>query len=290
MKRRRGLKPSTIILIVGSFIGLSLVLYPSFSDYWNQHHATHIIDSYNTEIQNMDESIYQSIWEDAVEYNRALLDRPDSFTMTDDEEKEYESLLHVGDTNIMGYIDIPKMNLTLPIYHSVSDQVLQVAIGHIPWSSLPTGGKGTHCVLSGHRGLQSAKLFTDLDLLKEGDIFMIRVLNELMTYEVDQIRVVEPNDASDLTIDPEKDYCTLVTCTPYGVNSHRLLVRGHRVENTISVNIVSEAILIDRVLVGFALAAIFTFFLILFVMFQKPKPPKQKIHYKDISSNNSHNL
>lgn len=276
------LKLNTILLIIGSFIGLSLLLYPYFSDFWNRNFATHVIDSYVTDLDNLDEGIYRKIWDDAIAYNRALLEKGEHYFLTEDQEAEYNSLLHVGDSNIMGYIDIPKMNTTLPIYHGVSDQVLQVAVGHVSWSSLPTGGLGTHCVLSGHRGLQSAKLFTDLDMLKLGDIFMIRVLNELMTYEVDQIRVVEPTDASDLTIDPGKDYCTLVTCTPYGVNSHRLLVRGHRVTNQITATVISEAVLIDRVLVGLSIAAVFVFLLIMYVMLQKPKPKKPPLHYTDI--------
>lgn len=275
------LKLNTILLMIGSFVGLSLLLYPYFSDFWNRNFTTHIIDSYVTDLNNLDEGIYQDIWEKAIAYNRELMEKGNDYDLSPEQEELYNSLLHVGDSNIMGYIDIPKMNTTLPVYHGVSDQVLQVAVGHVPWSSLPTGGKGTHCVLSGHRGLQRAKLFTDMDMLKEGDIFTLRVLNELMTYEVDQIRVVEPTDASDLTIDPEQDYCTLVTCTPYGINTHRLLVRGHRVENRITANVISEAVLIDRVLVGLSIAAIFVFILIMVVMLQKPKKQKT-IHYEDI--------
>lgn len=272
---KRKLKVNTILLIIGSFIGLSLLLYPTFSDFWNRHFATHIIESYITNLENLDSGIYRTIWDNAITYNKSLLDRTDSFSLTEEQEAQYDSLLKVGDTNIMGYIDIPKINTTLPIYHGVSDQVLQVAVGHVPWSSLPTGGKGTHCVLSGHRGLQSAKLFTDLDMLDLGDIFMVRVLNELMTYEVDQIRVVDPKDASELTIDPDMDYCSLVTCTPYGINTHRLLVRGHRVENRVTAIVVSEAVLIDRVVVGLSLASVFIFILIMVVMLQKPKPKSQ---------------
>lgn len=276
------LKASTIVLILGSLIGLSLLLYPFFSDFWNRNFATHVIDSYVSNLENMDEGIYQSLWEDAVRHNRSLLQRPSSFRLTPEQEEKYYDLLRVKDTGIMGYIEIPKINITLPIFHSVSDEVLQVAVGHIPWSSLPTGGKGTHCVLSGHRGLQSARLFTDLDQLREGDFFMIRVLNELLTYEVDQIRVVDPLDAGDLVIDPEQDYCSLVTCTPYGINTHRLLVRGHRVSNVTTVNVASEAVLVDRLLVGLVLASVVVFFLVLAVMLEKPKPKQPPIRIEDV--------
>lgn len=280
------LKASTILLIIGSLIGLSLLLYPYFSDFWNRNLATHVIETYVSDMENLDESIYKAVWDEATAYNRSLLERTDSFHLLPQQEEAYPDVLHVGDSNIIGFIDIPKIGITLPIYHGVSDEVLQVAVGHVPWSSLPTGGVGTHCVLSGHRGLQSAKLFTDLDLLREGDCFMIRVLNEVLTYEVDQIRVVEPMDASYLTIDPTQDYCTLVTCTPYGINTHRLLVRGHRTTNVIHVNVISEAVLIDRVLVGLVIASVIVFLLILKVMLQKPKA--KPIRFADLSGEADH--
>lgn len=151
--------------------------------------------------------------------------------MTEEERAEYESLLNVSGNGIIGYIEIPMIQCSLPIYHGTEESVLQIAVGHIEGSSLPTGGAGTHCVLSGHRGLPSAKLFTDLDQLAEGDTFILRILDETLTYEVDQIRTVEPYELDDLGIEEGKDYCTLVTCTPYGINTHRLLVRGRRVDN-----------------------------------------------------------
>lgn len=153
------------------------------------------------------------------------------FNLTDEERAKYEKTLDVTGTGIMGYVEIPKISVSLPIYHGTDATVLQIAIGHIPGSSLPVGGQGTHCVISGHRGLPSARLFTDIDQLREGDLFMLNVLGKTLTYQVDQIRVVLPDELDDLAIDDGQDYCTLVTCTPYGVNTHRLLVRGHRVPN-----------------------------------------------------------
>ena len=164
-------------------------------------------------------------------YNEKLRKNPDRYVMTEEDRKEYDSLLNVSDTGIMCYIDIPAIDCSLPIYHGTDDAVLQNAVGHLEGSSLPVGGEGTHCVISGHRGLPSARLFTDLDKLKEGDVFLLQVLERTLTYEVDQIVVVEPEDMSQLEIVEGEDLCTLVTCTPYGINTHRLLVRGHRIPN-----------------------------------------------------------
>ena len=172
----------------------------------------------------------RAMWEAAQAYNKKLLAKSgDRFVLTDEEKEAYNKVLDVTGTGIMGYVNIPRIAVSLPIYHGTDPAVLEIAVGHIEGSSLPVGGKGTHCVISGHRGLPSAKLFTDIDRLKEGDTFQLQVLNRTLTYEVDQIRVVLPDQLEDLAIDPDKDYCTLVTCTPYGVNTHRLLVRGHRI-------------------------------------------------------------
>ena len=187
----------------------------------------------------------------AVAYNQTLLNRSTEYALTDTQERQYSDLLNIDGTGIMGYLEIPAIKLSLPIYHGTEDSVLQIAVGHIEWSSLPTGGAGTHCVLSGHRGLPSAKLFTNLDQLVAGDTFVIRVLDEVMTYEVDQILIVEPEDVSALTIEDGKDLCTLVTCTPYGVNSHRLLVRGHRVESqSEAIRVTSDAVQIEPLIVA----------------------------------------
>ena len=221
----------TAILIAAFFIGALLLLYPTISDYWNSFHQSRAIASYAEQVADLDENAYDRLWEDARIYNKTLGDRMNRFVMAEEQKKAYAALLNIADNGVMGYIEIPKVRCNLPIYHGTDEAVLQVAIGHVPGSSLPVGGESTHCVLSGHRGLPSAKLFTNLDELETGDVFMLRVLDETLTYEVDQIRTVLPNELGDLAIVEGEDYCTLVTCTPYGINSHRLLVRGHRVEN-----------------------------------------------------------
>ena len=221
----------TVILIAAFFIGALLLLYPTISDFWNSFHQSRAIASYAEQVADLDENAYDRLWEDARIYNKTLGDRMNRFVMTEEQKKAYAALLNIADNGVMGYIEIPKVRCNLPIYHGTDEAVLQVAIGHVPGSSLPVGGESTHCVLSGHRGLPSAKLFTNLDELETGDVFMLRVLDETLTYEVDQIRTVLPNELGDLAIVEGEDYCTLVTCTPYGINSHRLLVRGHRVEN-----------------------------------------------------------
>ena len=221
----------TVILIAAFLIGVLLLLYPTISDYWNSFHQSRAIASYAEQVADLDENAYDRLWEDARIYNKTLGDRMNRFVMAEEQKKAYAALLNIADNGVMGYIEIPKVRCNLPIYHGTDEAVLQVAIGHVPGSSLPVGGESTHCVLSGHRGLPSAKLFTNLDELETGDVFMLRVLDETLTYEVDQIRTVLPNELGDLAIVEGEDYCTLVTCTPYGINSHRLLVRGHRVEN-----------------------------------------------------------
>ena len=221
----------TTILIAAFFIGALLLLYPTISDFWNSFHQSRAIASYAEQVADLDENAYDRLWEDARIYNKTLGDRMNRFVMAEEQKKAYAALLNIADNGVMGYIEIPKVRCNLPIYHGTDEAVLQVAIGHVPGSSLPVGGESTHCVLSGHRGLPSAKLFTNLDELETGDVFMLRVLDETLTYEVDQIRTVLPNELGDLAIVEGEDYCTLVTCTPYGINSHRLLVRGHRVEN-----------------------------------------------------------
>ena len=257
---------STVLLLVTLMIGISLLLYPTISDYWNSFHQSRAIAGYAEAVAEMDTVDYEKIWNDAVEYNKELQTRSNHWFLTEEQQEEYESMLNVSGNGIMGYIEIPSIKVSLPIYHGVDEGILQVAIGHIEGSSLPVGGKGSHCVISGHRGLPSAKLFTDLDQLAEGDIFMLRVLDETLTYEVDQILIVEPNDMSSLEFDEEKDYCTLVTCTPYGINSHRLLVRGHRVANleeSEEIRVTADAQQIDPVLITPALAGILLVLLLL---------------------------
>ena len=242
-----------ILLILIFVIGLSLLLYPTLSDYWNSFHQSRAIASYAKEVANIGSDDYSLIWNSATEYNKKLKTKENRFIMSDGEKDEYNSLLNISGSGIMGYIEIPEISCSLPIYHGTDEAVLQIAVGHIEGTSLPTGGKGTHCVLSGHRGLPSAKLFSDLDKLAAGDVFTLRVLDEVLTYEVDQIRIVEPYQVDDLEIAEGEDYCTLITCTPYGINTHRLLVRGHRIENlagTATVRVTADAMRIEPLIVA----------------------------------------
>ena len=205
------------------------------------------------------------MFEEAEEYNRRLAVTGIKWSMTEGEIQEYNRILDISDSGIMGYIDIPKLRQTLPIYHGTDDKVLQIAIGHLAGTSFPVGGESTHCVVSGHRGLPSARLFTDLDQLVVGDIWTMTILNRTVTYEVDQIRIVEPEDLSELQIAEGKDYCTLLTCTPYGINSHRLLVRGHRIPNLDGdANVMADAMLVDRTLVAIAVAAVMLLILLMY--------------------------
>lgn len=222
---------SNILMGIALAVGTMLLVYPKASDYWNSFTQSRSIMGYAEQVAQMSAAEYAKFISEAEEYNAKLAENGNEWHMTQGQKKVYESRLTFDSTGVMGYIDIPKISTKLPIYHGTSDAVLQTSIGHLAESSLPVGGKGSHCVLSGHRGLPSAKLFSDLDKMVQGDTFTLSVLNETYTYQVDQIRVVEPTDLRELTIRPGMDLCTLVTCTPYGVNSHRLLVRGHRVKN-----------------------------------------------------------
>ena len=248
---------TTVFLVLLLLAGVSLLLYPSLSDYWNSMHQTRAIASYAETVSQLDTAQYDEMWKAAQDYNRSLAQRQTAFALTDEQKAAYESLLDVSGLGVMGYIEIPEIDCSLPIYHGTEESVLQVAVGHLEWSSLPVGGEGTHCVLSGHRGLPSAKLFTNLDKLAVGDTFLLRVLDEVLTYEVDQILIVEPEQVDALGIVPGEDYCTLVTCTPYGINTHRLLVRGHRVENTpeaARMHVTADATQFDPLLVAPVLA------------------------------------
>ena len=244
---------STYLLILVLVLGLSLLLYPTVSDYWNSLHSSQAIASYSEKVSSLNEEDYEHLWNDAQEFNKRIPKRTNVFRLEDAEKVNYRRTLNLTGNGIMGYVEIPEINCVLPIYHGTDEAVLQIAVGHLEWTSLPTGGEGTHCVLSGHRGLPSAKLFTDLDKITEGDVFILRVLDEILTYEVDQILIVEPNVTDALRLEEGKDYCTLVTCTPYGINSHRLLVRGHRIENAPEARIVritADAAQIEPMLVA----------------------------------------
>ena len=244
---------STILLLFILLIGLSLLLYPSVSDYWNSLHQTRAIATYAENVAKLDNNQYDRLWEDARAYNRTLGLRSNPYYLSEEQKAEYERLLDVSGLGVMGYIEIPEIDVSLPIYHGTEESVLQIAVGHLEWTSLPVGGESTHCVLSGHRGLPSAKLFTNLDKLREGDTFLLRVLDEVLTYEVDQILIVEPQETAALQIEEGKDYCTLVTCTPYGINTHRLLVRGHRIDNmeeAKTIRVTADAVQIEPLLVA----------------------------------------
>ena len=236
----------TLLLTIMALVGAGLIAYPTFADWWNNFHQARAVASYAEAVANLDQADYEKILKEAEKYNKRLAKTGANWQLTEEELEEYNNQLKINETGIMGYIDIPKINITLPIYHGIDEKVLQVAIGHIAGTSLPVGGKGSHCVVSGHRGLPSARLFTDLDKLVEGDTWTMTVLGKTVTYEVDQIRVVEPTDLSELQIKKNKDYCTLVTCTPYGINTHRLLVRGHRVDNAQGdADVIADAMLVE---------------------------------------------
>lgn len=250
---RKWLKKHLVNLILFGIIlvGIGLLAYPTFADWWNSFHQSRTIQSYAAAVANLDREEYDRIISEAEEYNRGLSRTGAVWNMNAEQIREYNYQLAIDDSGIMGYIDIPKINIKLPLYHGIEDRVLEVAIGHIAGTSLPVGGEGSHCVLSGHRGLPSARLFTDLDKVVEGDTWTLTVLDRTYTYECDQIRVVEPTDLSALEIEEGKDYCTLVTCTPYGINTHRLLVRGHRIANASGeANVIADAILIESVYIA----------------------------------------
>ncbi|MGI5873567.1 MAG: class C sortase [Bacillota bacterium] len=253
MKKKKNI--TNFILIGIMVIGLCVLAYPKVSDWWNSFHQTRAIASYVEQVSEMDKEEIDRMWAEAEAYNVRLRAKPNRYIMSDAEEAEYNSILDVTGTGIMGYIDINKIHVSYPLYHGTDEAVLQIAIGHIAGSSLPVGGIGTHSQLSGHRGLPSAKLFSDIDQLEVGDRFMVQVLDRTMTYEVDQIRIVLPTELQDLEIDDNEDYCTLITCTPYGVNTHRLLVRGHRVENEAEADVTADAMRFEPYIIAPLVAA-----------------------------------
>ena len=267
----------TVLLFLILLVGLSLLLYPSVSETWNSFHQSRAIASYAEQVATLDDGTYDRLWQRAQAYNAAMVGDSIAYALSDDRKADYEAQLDVSGLGIMGYIEIPSIGCSLPIYHGTDEAVLQIAVGHLEWSSLPVGGEGTHCVLSGHRGLPSARLFTDLDKLVVGDIFMLRVLDEVLTYEVDQILIVEPQELSALQPEAGKDLCTLVTCTPYGINTHRLLVRGHRIENLAeakTTRVTADAVQIEPLMVAPVVAI--PLLLVLLILLLLPKPPKNK--------------
>lgn len=275
MKRKKKpyfkINSSTIILLTAFLIGLGIVLYPSVSDYINARHQTRAIAGYREAVEDLTEEDYARLRQEADDFNRGLEEAGSILTLTDAQEEEYYSLLDPAGTGMMGYLEIESIDVYLPVYHGTEDTVLQVGAGHVEGSSLPVGGEGTHCVLSGHRGLPSSILLSELDQMEEGDVFLLHVLDETLAYEVDQIRIVLPDEVGDLAILPGEDLCTLVTCTPYGVNTHRLLVRGHRVEYTEKTMEYgqADAELIDPLIVASVLA-VPVFVILLAVLLTEP--------------------
>ena len=275
MKKKKSDTWTNILLVFILLAGLSLLLYPSVSDYWNSFRQSQVISNYAETMHEIDPDRYKHLIESARAYNQTLIDRPNAYLLSEEQQRQYEELLDVSGIGAMGYIEIPTIQCSIPIYHGTSDAVLNIAVGHLEWTSLPVGGESTHCVLSGHRGLPSAKLFSDLDKVDVGDIFILRILDEILTYEVDQIKIVEPHVTENLLIEEGKDYCTLVTCTPYGINTHRLLVRGHRIDNipqAKKIRITADAIQIKPVLVAPILAT--PVLLVLLIMLMIPTKPK----------------
>jgi len=283
MKKNR----SNIILILIFLVGLSVMLYPTVSDYINQKNQSRAVASYSEEVENLSDVDYQAYFDAADDYNRRLAETPDAFYRPE-EVSGYTDTLDVSGTGIMGYITISKIGVELPVYHGTSDGVLQVAAGHLEGSSLPVGGAGTHAVISAHRGLPSAKLFTNLDELEVGDTFTITVLDRVLTYEVDQISIVLPTETDLLQPVEGKDYVTLMTCTPYGINTHRLLVRGKRIENAENqkhIRVTADALRIEPIIVAPALAVPMLLVLLVLMLavphLRKRKNQREENHHEE---------
>lgn len=242
---RRKRDPLTKVLIVMVCVGLALFLYPAVSNWWNGRHMDDAAATYDQTVSHSSEDDLKAMRKAAVAYNKTLLTQGDRYHLSDAQMSEYTNLLNPSGNGVMGQVIIPKLGLELPIYHGTSNEVLAEGIGHIPGSSLPVGGASTHCVISGHRGLPTSELFTNIDQLVEGDTFELHVLGKTLTYQVDQIRIVLPDQVQDLAIEPGQDLCTLVTCTPYQINTHRLLVRGHRIATVETADVPADATQID---------------------------------------------
>lgn len=267
---------STILLILVFLIGLSLMLYPTVSDYWNSFHQSRAIVNYQSVLDSMSVDDFTNEFETASEYNRKLLDIEYPL-INYDRAAGYEDILNVSGNGIMGYISIPKIQVELPVYHGTSSAVLNVGVGHLQGTSLPVGGESTHSVLSAHRGLPSARLFTDLDEMVVGDTFTITVLNRVLTYEVDQIRIVEPVEVEELVVVEGEDYCTLMTCTPYGVNTHRMLVRGTRIETEeapVAIHVPEDAVTVEPILIAPLIAVPLLLLLLIWLLVKYRKRKK----------------
>jgi len=268
MKNRK----STIILLIGFFIGLSVLLYPTISSYWNSKTQSEAIVDYESMLALYKPEDYDAVFEAAESYNKMLSELNDPMA-EHNRLPDYHSILNISGTGMMGYITVPKINQELPVYHGTSDGVLSVAVGHLQGTSLPVGGESTHCVVSAHRGLPTAVLFTHLDRMEIGDLFYFTILDRTLTYEVDQIRIVEPDDTSLIQITEGQDYCTMLTCTPYGINTQRLLVRGHQIDEsqTRNIYVATEAYRIEPLIVMPMVALPIIFVLLIYVMFAPVK-------------------
>jgi len=269
-----------VILVLGFLVGISLLLYPSLSNFWNSKTQTRAIANYESVLKNMEPEDYTAVFEAAHDYNRRLFEQV-SPLLYFDKVVGYNDALNVSGNGMIGYLKIDRIGVELPVYHGTSVEVLNMGVGHLEGSSLPVGGENTHSVMSAHRGLPSAKLFTDLDRVEVGDTFQIVVLDEVLTYQVDQIKVITPYEIGDLEIVEGKDYCTLFTCTPYGINTHRLLVRGIRIETIEEKPVIyvsNEAFQIEPMLVTPAVAAPMLFVLLihLLVKYRDPAPEQKK--------------
>jgi len=291
-KKKQNHRVSNLILVLIFLIGAAIVAYPTFSEYWNSLHQSRAIMGYAQRVAELTNEEYEAIWSAALEYNRQLLDMPNRWLIEKDEElsAEYAEQLNADGTGNMGFISIPKINVELPIYHGTSDEILQTSIGHITGTSLPAGSThsdeenyekpdyASHSVLSGHRGLPSARLFSDLDAMEVGDIFILTILDQTLTYEVDQITIIEPSDMSELQIIPGRDLCTLLTCHPYGINTHRLLVRGSRIENEkqkLHIRVTADAMKIAPIFVAPFIAVPVLILMVLWVIIITSKPRRK---------------
>lgn len=278
-KKKKSGSASTIILVAIFFVGLSVLLYPTVSDFWNEKRQSQAIINYDDLIVDLTPEDYTELFSKADIYNQKIRNMSFPFLNHKNISDEYNSTLDVNGDGMMGYITIEKIKVQLPIYHGTSDKVLNSAVGHVEGSSLPVGGESTHSVLSAHRGLPSAKLFTNLDKVEVGDVFTIRILDRTITYQVDQILIVLPHETEALNLVPGEDYCTLVTCTPYGINTHRMLVRGTRIENIEPdrvINVITEAYQIDPLIVTPAVAAPMLGVLLVVLLIKSSKGTKKK--------------
>ena len=278
---------TVIFLTLGFLVGICILLYPAFSDYWNSKTQSRAITNYESVLENMDEDAYKEIFEKAHAYNKALYET--NYPLMDYKNVPgYYETLSVTDNDMIGYLKIDRISLELPIYHGTSDAVLNKGVGHLEGSSLPVGGENTHCVMSAHRGLPSSKLFTDLDRMEIGDTFQIIVLDQVLTYQVDFVKIIEPTDVTDLQIIEGGDYCTLFTCTPYGINTHRLLVRGIRIETIKEKPVLyvsNEAFRIEPLLVTPAVAAPMLLVLLIHLLVKYREPPKNAGQKKNENEN-----